>query len=209
MSTIESDFESQGFDWHTKWRQVHQQVHTLKYECVTVKDRYRHIFNLRLGYNVSYNLHTYKQHVGNLLHERNWLPSSVKPFDSCPFLSSLFSVWRYECVCLYTVYLSVEQHHEQVSQHRWGSQRTCCICWCFLRGLSLRPAARRPHLPRLNAGSHCWRRSHNSDQHPGRWRWPSPVTHRTNEATVRGRTRSRSQQFTDSQNYSILDDTEM
>lgn len=61
---------------------------------------------------------------------------------------------------------------------RWGSRRRCCTCLCSLRGPSLRPAAHTPHRPRPNAGSHCWRRSRNSDQHPERWRWLLPVTHR-------------------------------
>lgn len=61
---------------------------------------------------------------------------------------------------------------------RWGSPRRCCTCLCSLRGPSLRPAARTPHRPRPNAGSHCWRRSRNSDQRPERWRWLLPVTHR-------------------------------
>lgn len=61
---------------------------------------------------------------------------------------------------------------------RWGSRRRCCTCLCSLRGPSLRPAARTPHHPRPNAGSHCWRRSRNSDRHPERWHWLLPVTHR-------------------------------
>lgn len=49
---------------------------------------------------------------------------------------------------------------------------------CSLRGPCLRPAAHTPHHPRPNAGSHCWRHSRNSDQHPEQWRWLLPVTHR-------------------------------
>lgn len=102
--------------------------YTLNFECVTVKDRYRHIFmyfNLRLGvvYNVSYNLHTYKKHVGNLLYERNWLPSSVKPFDSVWTMSISFkpvqcvkvTVWVCVCVFVHSISECVEQHHESRS----------------------------------------------------------------------------------------------
>lgn len=65
-----------------------------------------------------------------------------------------------------------------LSRGRWGIQRRCCICLCSLRGPCLRPAARTPHRPRPNAGSHCWRHSRNSDQRPEQWRWLLPVTHR-------------------------------
>ncbi len=48
--------------------------YTLKYECVAVQDRYRHIymhFNLSLG--VVYNTHTNSVSEILWLYERNWL----------------------------------------------------------------------------------------------------------------------------------------
>lgn len=66
----------------------------------------------------------------------------------------------------------------QFSLGRSGSRRRCCTCSCSRREPSLRPAAHTPHRQRPNAGSHCWRRSRNSDQRPERWRWLSPVSHR-------------------------------
>lgn len=96
----------------------------------------------------------------------------------CVHLHTYMSVYVYECVS--GVSVSVRPPHAAIrlSPGRWGSRRRCCICLCSLRGPSLRPAARTPHRPRPNAGSHCWRRSRNSDQHPERWHWLSPVTHR-------------------------------
>lgn len=61
------------------------------------------------------------------------------------------------------------------SPGRWGNRRRCYTCLCSLRGPSLRPAAHTPRRPRPNAGSHCWRRSRNSDRRPERWRWLLPV----------------------------------
>lgn len=84
----------------------------------------------------------------------------------------------YECVSGVSVSVCPPHGAIRLSPGRWGSRRRCCICLCSLRGPSLRPAARTPHRPRPNAGSHCWRRSRNSDQHPERWRWLSPVTRR-------------------------------
>ena len=72
----------------------------------------------------------------------------------------------------------------RVSLGKWGSQRRCCICWCSPRAPSLRPAAHTPRLPRPGAGSRCWRRSRNSDRHPGQWRWLLPVARTHTAHTV-------------------------
>lgn len=61
-----------------------------------------------------------------------------------------------------------------VSRGRWGSQRRCCICWCFRRELCLRPAVHTLRPPHPGAGWHCWRRSRSSDLHLERLHWPSP-----------------------------------
>ena len=88
-------------------------------------------------------------------------------------------VWASAWICIHTCLRACEfvRVTTRFSPGRRGSRRRCCTCLCSLRGPCLRPAARTPRLPRPDAGSHCWRRSRNSDQRPERWRWLSPVTH--------------------------------
>lgn len=104
-------------------------------------------------------------------------------FCVCASICICICLCKCQCVYMYVgvlFYFSYCSHSAgiQFSLGRWGSRRRCCTYLCFLRGPSLRPAAHTPHHLRPNAGSHCWRHSRNSDQHPEQWRLLLPVTDR-------------------------------
>lgn len=67
------------------------------------------------------------------------------------------------------------------SRRKEWSQRMCCICCCCPRGLCHHPVWCRLHRQRLDAESHCLRRSHSSDQHLERSRWLAPTREREKE----------------------------
>lgn len=98
----------------------------------------------------------------------------------CVCVSAWVSVSVHMHMCMFGNFLTApfSLNVVRLSLGRWGSRRRCCTCLCFLHGPSLHPAAHTPRRPRPNAGSHCWRRSRNSDQRPERWRWLLPVSHR-------------------------------